>query len=173
MKKRNPEANCGNCPYCFKLSKDERNGLCQRFPPMPVVVIERANLKYEYERVGVQPDTEALGICGEHPAYFLPEPKEPVKIPEPLPVREPPVETSSGRLTGLLNVKQIAEVLGWSQRSVWRGRDSGLLPQPINLGRNLRVNSEVLYAWIEDGCPNCRRTGWTPGTRAQKKVRVR
>jgi hypothetical protein len=101
MRKQNPNANCKNCPYYFNLSKDNRNGLCQRFPPMPVVVVERANIQYEYERVGVQPDTEALGICGEHPDYFLPEPKEAVKAPEPLPMFQIPVETSSGHLTGL------------------------------------------------------------------------
>ncbi len=62
----------------------------------------------------------------------------------------------------LLNVNQLAEALGISVRSVWRGFDSGLLPRPVRLGKSVRLSADVLAAWIDAGCPNVRRTGWAP-----------
>jgi predicted DNA-binding transcriptional regulator AlpA len=38
----------------------------------------------------------------------------------------------------LLNVKKVAELLGMSERTVWRMSGDGTLPVPIKLGNRLR-----------------------------------
>ena len=38
----------------------------------------------------------------------------------------------------LLNVDQVASVLGISSRTVWRLHDSGQMPQCVRLGRSVR-----------------------------------
>lgn len=65
----------------------------------------------------------------------------------------------------LMTVTEVAALLGISTRGVWRFRDMGKLPAPVQLGRLVRWRQSDLTAWIADGCPDCRRTGWTPPTR--------
>lgn len=62
----------------------------------------------------------------------------------------------------LLDVVAVAEVLGISQRGVWRFRDAGRMPAPVSLGRLIRWRAADLTAWIAAGCPDVRRTGWKP-----------
>ena len=62
----------------------------------------------------------------------------------------------------LLDVWDASEMLDCSRRQVWRLKDSGFMPQPIRLGgRSVKWQRNVLQAWINDGCPDVRRTGWT------------
>lgn len=62
----------------------------------------------------------------------------------------------------LVDVKELAEMLGVSTRQVWRGRDSGHFPQPLQIGgrKCLRWDAATVAAWIADGAPHVRRTGW-------------
>lgn len=65
-------------------------------------------------------------------------------------------------VTRLLDVDGVAELLGISPRGVWRFRDQGKLPPPVALGRLVRWRAGDLSAWVADGCPDVRRTGWKP-----------
>lgn len=64
----------------------------------------------------------------------------------------------------LLDTWEVSEMLGCSRRQVWRLKDSGFMPQPIRLGgRSVKWQRGILEQWVHDGCPDVRRTGWTPG----------
>lgn len=58
----------------------------------------------------------------------------------------------------LLDVAAVAELLGISERGVWRFREAGRMPAPVTLGRLVRWRSTDLTAWIAAGCPDCART---------------
>jgi len=60
----------------------------------------------------------------------------------------------------LIDVKQVAELLGCSQRGIWRLRDSRKMPAAVTIGRLVRWRLAEITAWIADGCPDVRRTGW-------------
>ncbi|NLF58735.1 MAG: helix-turn-helix domain-containing protein [Candidatus Hydrogenedens sp.] len=60
----------------------------------------------------------------------------------------------------LLDVRAVALLLGISCRGVWRFRDMGKLPAPVQLGRLIRWRSADISSWIADGAPDCRATNW-------------
>jgi len=62
----------------------------------------------------------------------------------------------------LLDVVAVAGLLGISERGVWRFRDAGRMPAPVTLGRLIRWRQADLTAWIAAGCPDVRKTHWTP-----------
>lgn len=62
----------------------------------------------------------------------------------------------------LLSVLDLAHRLNVSRRTVWRMRDAGELPTAVNIRGCLRWHPETVSAWIADGAPHCRKTGWTP-----------
>lgn len=62
----------------------------------------------------------------------------------------------------LLKVDEVAERLSVSRRTVYRFRDSGFMPPAIKLGGAVRWRERDIQEWIADGCPNMRRTRWTP-----------
>lgn len=53
----------------------------------------------------------------------------------------------------LMNVKDVAEMLGLSERTVYRLADAGNMPRPVKLGAAVRWRKKELDTWIEDGCP--------------------
>ena len=57
----------------------------------------------------------------------------------------------------LLDVNQVAEMLGCSQRHVYRLSDAGRMPAPVRLGSLVRWSAAALRQWIDAGCPNCRK----------------
>lgn len=57
----------------------------------------------------------------------------------------------------LLTVKEVAEMLGLSERTVYRLADAGNMPRPVKLGAAVRWRRNELERWIDDGCPNCRK----------------
>ena len=59
----------------------------------------------------------------------------------------------------LLDVEQLATMLGCSDRHIWRLRDLGRLPPPVKLGWLVRWNRAAIAAWIAAGCPDCRKPG--------------
>jgi excisionase family DNA binding protein len=77
----------------------------------------------------------------------------------------PPFPTAAGPADGnratpspvMLDVEQVAELLGVSTRHVRRLVDAGKCPAPVRLGRVCRWPRPAVEAWIADGCPNCRK----------------
>jgi excisionase family DNA binding protein len=53
----------------------------------------------------------------------------------------------------LLNAEEVAEMLGVSERTLWRLLSAGKLPNPIRFGRSTRWKSEDIQGWIDKGCP--------------------
>ena len=53
----------------------------------------------------------------------------------------------------LLNVKEVAEMLGLSERTIYRLSDAGSMPTPVKLGSSVRWRRSELETWIENGCP--------------------
>jgi excisionase family DNA binding protein len=53
----------------------------------------------------------------------------------------------------LLTVKEVAETLGLSERTVYRLADMGKMPRPVKIGAAVRWRRSELNQWIEDGCP--------------------
>ena len=70
---------------------------------------------------------------------------------------------TDGRLRALMSVDDVAAELCCSTRHVRRLSDSGRMPRPIKLGSLVRWPRSVIEAWIQDGCPNCRKA--TKGAR--------
>jgi predicted DNA-binding transcriptional regulator AlpA len=64
-----------------------------------------------------------------------------------------PIETAEST-DRLLSVSQVANLLAISTRTVWRMRDSGQLPQPIRVSRNLlRWRLSDIQNYMQIGTP--------------------
>jgi len=63
--------------------------------------------------------------------------------------------------TRLIDVDGTAAMLGVGARTIWRLRDAGRMPAPINIGKCIRWRVADIAAWIQAGCPDVKRTGWT------------
>lgn len=64
--------------------------------------------------------------------------------------------TDRGRISleaTLLDVRQVATLLGCSQRHIYRLCDAKQMPQPIRLRTLVRWNRQELEDWIAEGCP--------------------
>jgi excisionase family DNA binding protein len=59
----------------------------------------------------------------------------------------------------LVTVKEVAELLGVSDRHVRRLTDSGAMPPPLRLGTLVRWRRTDIEAWIAAGCPRRGREG--------------
>ena len=55
----------------------------------------------------------------------------------------------------LLRVKQVADLLELSERTVFRLADSGKLPRPRRLNSSVRWDRAELLEWCRQGCPRC------------------
>lgn len=56
----------------------------------------------------------------------------------------------------LLDVKETAELLNASPRTVYRLSDAGRMPRPVKIGALVRWRADEIRRWIDAGCPNCR-----------------
>lgn len=63
----------------------------------------------------------------------------------------PPAFADSG--VQLLNLRQIASLLGCSTRHVVRLADDSKMPRPVRLGHLLRWPAKSIETWIASGCP--------------------
>lgn len=54
----------------------------------------------------------------------------------------------------LLTVKEVAEMIGVSSRTVWRMRSSGELVPPIHVRGSIRWRRDEIERWIANGCPH-------------------
>jgi excisionase family DNA binding protein len=57
----------------------------------------------------------------------------------------------------LLDVQAVAEMLGCSQRHVYRLSDAGRMPSPVRLGSLVRWSASSIREWINQGCPTVRQ----------------
>ena len=53
----------------------------------------------------------------------------------------------------LLRVGEVAQLLGISERSVWRMQSAGKLPAAIRLAGSIRWRRAEIEAWVSAGCP--------------------
>jgi excisionase family DNA binding protein len=53
----------------------------------------------------------------------------------------------------LLSAESIAELLGISERTLWRLLSAGRIPEPVRIGRNTRWRLSEVRDWIARGCP--------------------
>lgn len=60
----------------------------------------------------------------------------------------------------LLTVGEVAGKRKLSTRAIWKFRDAGTLPSPVKIGRAVRWRASDINAWMDAGCPNCRKTNW-------------
>ncbi len=49
----------------------------------------------------------------------------------------------------LVDVKEVAQLLGLSRRTVWKMSTCGMLPPPIKLGRSSRWRRRDIESWID------------------------
>ncbi len=59
----------------------------------------------------------------------------------------------------LIDIKEVARILGISPRLAWRLRDSGKLPPEVRIpsSRLVKFRKSDVEQWIADGCPDPRR----------------
>jgi excisionase family DNA binding protein len=50
------------------------------------------------------------------------------------------------------DVQTVAELLGCSQRHVYRLSDAGRMPSPVKLGSLSRWSAAAIREWVESGC---------------------
>jgi excisionase family DNA binding protein len=53
----------------------------------------------------------------------------------------------------LITVKEVSEMLGISERTIYRLSDAGDMPSPVKLGSSVRWRRKELESWIDNGCP--------------------
>ena len=58
----------------------------------------------------------------------------------------------------LIDVRQVAEMIGCSTRTVYRFSDAGKMPRPLKLGGAVRWRRSDIEQWIADGCRPVRPT---------------
>jgi excisionase family DNA binding protein len=59
----------------------------------------------------------------------------------------------------LLNVSDIAAILGCSARTVYRLADAGCMPAPHRIGSLVRWRRQEIDEWMAAGCPAVRPGG--------------
>jgi excisionase family DNA binding protein len=59
-------------------------------------------------------------------------------------------------LPTLLDVKDVAALLGCSSRHIYRLADGGRMPAPLHVGALVRWRRADIAAWIEAGCGRVR-----------------
>ncbi|MBN1588361.1 MAG: helix-turn-helix domain-containing protein [Pirellulales bacterium] len=53
----------------------------------------------------------------------------------------------------LLTLRQVAELCGVSDRTVWSWARDGIAPAPLKIGKGtVRYSREAYVRWIENGC---------------------
>jgi excisionase family DNA binding protein len=56
-----------------------------------------------------------------------------------------------------LSAREVAKLLGVSQRHVWKLLAAGRMPKPFRLGRSVKWNYALLRAWVDADCPAVER----------------
>lgn len=87
------------------------------------------------------------------PSSSPPRAEPPQPKPSPPQVKPTPKQTVPDEHL-LLDTKQVAELLGIGERTLWRWSRSGIAPRPIKIGRAVRWSADVVREWVADGCPH-------------------
>ncbi|WP_417850279.1 helix-turn-helix transcriptional regulator [Thalassoglobus sp.] len=66
---------------------------------------------------------------------------------------EETLTSSSSHCPQLLTVDEIGALLKVSNRTIWRMRSSGQLPEPVRVGGGVRWRESDIENWIQAGCP--------------------
>lgn len=56
----------------------------------------------------------------------------------------------------LLTVGDVAHMLSFGERTIFRMADTGRIPQPFRIGGAVRWSRRALIAWVAAGCPAVR-----------------
>ncbi len=88
------------------------------------------------------------------PASPAPQPQTPKS--SPMPVQPTPKQAVPDEHL-LLDTKQVAELLGISERTLWAWSRSGIAPRPIKIGRMVRFSADEIREWVANGCPRERQ----------------
>lgn len=97
-----------------------------------------------------------------------PQQPEPITEAEQIAVPNDEVGSTAGnrphgghtpQLPVLLTVDDVAALLRCSPRTVHRLTERGRIPRPCRLGSLLRWPRVQVEAWVDQGCPDCRRSG--------------
>lgn len=91
-----------------------------------------------------------------------PVPTPPPKVEPPQPKPSPPhVQPTPKQPVPdehlLLDTKQVAELLGIGERTLWAWSRSGIAPRPIKIGRTVRFSADEIREWVAKGCPHERQ----------------
>lgn len=62
-------------------------------------------------------------------------------------------DTKSTMLRELITANQLADMLSISERTLYRLKSIGQLPEPIVLGGSVRWRLAEVREWIANGCP--------------------
>jgi excisionase family DNA binding protein len=102
-------------------------------------------------------------IPASHPAPAVtPPPPAPVPPPQPskpspLQVVQPVPQQAVPDESLLLDTKQVAELLGIGERTLWRWSRSGSAPRPIKIGKTVRFSADEIREWVAKGRPHERQ----------------
>ena len=140
---------CRDCEYwegisnLSRKSKDFKGvqGTCHRWPPS----CYRAETGQ-----WVKPITLDSDGCGEFKLIIYLQ-KDEVNSVDIQTTPQP--NSSEQREDGLLNAKQVADLLNVGRSRVYSMRSSGQIPLSINLGGSVRWSKRELLDWIQEGCP--------------------
>ncbi|MCY2992376.1 MAG: helix-turn-helix domain-containing protein [Planctomycetota bacterium] len=88
------------------------------------------------------------------PPVPTPPPKiEPPQIrPSPPQVKPTPTQAVPDENL-LLDTKQVAELLGVGERTLWRWSRSGIAPRPLKIVKTVRWSAVEVREWVAAGCP--------------------
>jgi excisionase family DNA binding protein len=62
-------------------------------------------------------------------------------------------KTAPNSAAVLIDVREVAALLGCSARHVVRLEEAGSMPRALKLGRLSRWNRDAVLKWLADGCP--------------------
>ena len=65
----------------------------------------------------------------------------------------------AGMTAELLDVRQLAELLQLSKRTLYRLADCGAMPRGLRLGGSRRWRRSEIQRWLDAGCPRCDERG--------------
>lgn len=72
---------------------------------------------------------------------------------EPTTIAQPQGRRQDAEPPLLLRVDEVAQLLGLSERSVWRMQSAGRLPSGVRLAGSIRWRRAEIEAWVDAGCP--------------------
>ncbi len=140
---------CRDCEYWEGISNLSRKskgfrdiqGTCHRWPPS----------RFD-DKTGqwVKPVTLDSDGCGEFKLIIYLQ-KKGVNSVEVQTAQQP--DNSEQREDGLLNARQVADLLSVGVSHIHSMRSSGQIPLAIRLGGSVRWNKRELLDWIQEGCP--------------------